>query len=373
MCLKLHFLSLAGYCSYNTDINTNKIYLNNLNVIIGANGAGKSNLVSFLQMLSSMMSRGLRHYTALHGGVDSLLYFGQKSTDTISGNLHIIDDENDRKNDYCFSLCPSSNGQFFFTKEQLYSQPHNKEYETFQLDFGNGHFESNMLDTDHDYVRHFCNYLKQLRVFHFNDTSLRSAMRKPVNMVDNVQIRSDGGNIAAFLWRMREENFPYYQRILRYVRMITPQLADFYLQEELGRQISLRWQVVGGEEILGAHQMSDGALRFIALTALLLQPPDTAPPTIILDEPEIGLHPHALAILSNEIRMAAKNSQIIVATQSPLLLNHFSADDVITAEYDHTQRRSVLRRQSEEKLSEWLKDYSLGELWEKNVLGGTPL
>lgn len=371
--MKLKSVAFAGYCSYNHNITENKLNFNQINVIIGANGAGKSNLVSFLQMISTMMSRGLRHYTALHGGIDSLLYFGQKSTDIMSGNLHITDNENHRETEYCFSLSPSTNGQFFFTNERLASQHNDSEYEAFDIDFGNGHFESNMLDTEHDYVRCMCNYLKQLRAFHFNDTSLRSAMRKPVNVVDDVQIRSDGGNIAAFLWRIRETNFPYYQRILRYVRMILPQLADFYLQEELGRQISLRWQVAGGEEILGAHQMSDGALRFIALTTLLLQPPDTAPPTIILDEPEIGLHPHALAILANEIRMAAKNSQIIVATQSPLLLNHFSADDVITAEYDHTQRKSVLHRHSEEKLSEWLKDYSLGELWEKNVLGGTPL
>lgn len=93
----------------------------------------------------------------------------------------------------------------------------------------------------------------------------------------------------------------------------------------------------GIEETFGVHQFSDGALRFVALTTLLLQPPRTAPMTIILDEPEIGLHPYAISQLAREIRIASKTSQIIVSTQSPLLLDEFSCNDVITAEYDITR------------------------------------
>ena len=174
---------------------------------------------------------------------------------------------------------------------------------------------------------------------------------------------------------MREDpaDQPYYKRIIRYIRMALPQFFDFVLEPDGNGNLSLNWRQEGAEEMFGPHQFSDGALRFVALTTLLLQPVRTAPMTIILDEPEIGLHPYAVSMLAKEIRMASRTSQIIVSTQSPLLLNEFSCEDVITAEYDQVNQRSVLRRHKEEDLREWLEDYTLGELWEKNVLGGLPL
>ena len=155
--------------------------------------------------------------------------------------------------------------------------------------------------------------------------------------------------------------------------MILPQFFDFVLEPDGNGYLSLNWRQEGAEEVFGPYQFSDGALRFVALTTLLLQPAKTAPMTIILDEPEIGLHPYAISLLAKEIRMASRTSQIIVSTQSPLLLNEFSCEDIITAEYDSIRQRSTLRRHREENLREWLQDYTLGELWEKNVLGGLPL
>ena len=167
--------------------------------------------------------------------------------------------------------------------------------------------------------------------------------------------------------------YPYYQRILRHIRMVMPQFSEFYLEPDAGDSISLRWRSAGSDEMFGAHQLSDGTLRFIALTTLLLQPPENAPMTIILDDPEIGLHPYAISVLAEAIRMACKTSQLIISTQSPLLLNQFQCEDVITADYDSAAQRSVLRRHTKKELSAWLDDYSLSELWEKNVLGGLPV
>ena len=155
--------------------------------------------------------------------------------------------------------------------------------------------------------------------------------------------------------------------------MVLPQFYDFVLEPNPNGYLPLNWRQTGREEIFGPHQFSDGALRFVALTTLLLQPVTTAPMTIILDEPEIGLHPYAISILAKKIRMASKTSQIIVSTQSPLLLNEFSCEDVITAEYDSINQCSILKRHKATELREWLDEYTLGELWEKNVLGGLPL
>lgn len=228
----------------------------------------------------------------------------------------------------------------------------------YRFDFGVGHNEAGIADSYEMASRPLRDYLARLKVFHFNDTSINSHIRSNANATDSACLHSDGGNIAAFLYRMRTDphEVPYYERIKKYIRMVLPQFYDFILEPDENRGLALNWQQAGSEEIFGPHQFSDGALRFVALTTLLLQPPRTAPKTIILDEPEIGLHPMAISLLAKEIRMASKTSQIIVSTQSPLLLDQFSCNDVITADYDEVRQCSILRRHSESELGEWLED-----------------
>lgn len=370
----LRSLAIAGYRSYDNNLLQNKIDLGDINIIIGANGAGKSNLISFLEMISFMMTRGLRSYAARQGGAQSLFYFGTKRTEQIVGEL-LIHDANGKKEDhYSFSLERSATDQLYFAKEQIMYQDEGycKPYEK---DFGIGHLEAELSNSWDTTARTLRNYLERLRVFHFNDTSINARIRSTTNTTDGSYLRSDGGNISAFLYQIREDtaNLPYYERIVRYIRMVLPQFFDFVLEPDSNGNLPLNWRQEGAEEILGPHQFSDGALRFVALTTLLLQPARTAPMTIILDEPEIGLHPYAISLLAKEIRMASKTSQIIVSTQSPLLLNEFSCEDIITAEYDSINQKSTLRRYKETDLREWLEEYTLGELWQKNVLGGLPL
>ncbi len=371
-CLKS--IALAGYRSYDGDLAQNKIDLSDINIIIGANGAGKSNLISFLEMISFMMTRGLRSYVARQGGAQSLFYFGTKQTERIAGELQIHDANGRKEDHYSFRLEPSATDQLFFAKEQIMYQEetYSKPY---QKDFGIGHQEAELSNSWDTTARVLRNYLERLRVFHFNDTSINARIRSMTSAADGSYLRSDGGNISAFLYQMREdpERLPYYERIVRYTRMALPQFFDFILEPDSNGNLPLNWRTEGAEEIFGPHQFSDGALRFVALTTLLLQPARTAPMTIILDEPEIGLHPYAISLLAKEIRMASRTSQIIVSTQSPLLLNEFSCEDIITAEYDSVNQRSILRRYKESDLREWLLEYTLGELWEKNVLGGLPL
>lgn len=372
----LKSITISGYRSYDNKFHENRIDFNALNVIIGANGAGKSNFISFLEMISFMMSRGLRTYVSRQGGAGSLMYFGSKNTEQICGELVIHAANGDKRDQYSFALEPSATNQLYFASEKMTYQDTSRDHlAPFYMDFGAGHMESGMADSENPTVRVLKTYLASLRVFHFNDTSISSRIRSVTSTADSGYLRSDGGNLAAFLFRLRKNDaeYPYYQRIVRHIRMILPQFYDFILEPDENGYISLNWTQEGAEEVFGPHQLSDGTLRFIALTTLLMQPPHTVPMTIILDEPEIGLHPYAISIIAREIRMASKTSQIIIATQSPLLLNHFSCEDIITAEYDSAQRKSILFRHTKEELEGWLQDYSLGELWEKNVLGGLPL
>ena len=366
-------MALAGYRSYDSDLAKNKIELKQLNIIIGANGAGKSNFISFLELVSFMMTRGLRTYVSRQGGAHTLMYFGPNQTEKICGEISLYDSIDTKKTDlYSFTLEPSATGQIFFTKEQMMYDD-GIHIAPFHKDFGEGHYEAGLADAYDATSRALRGSLEQLRVFHFNDTTINARIRRNTPISDQNYLRSDGGNIAAFLYKIRTRSDAYYSRILRYIRMIMPQFYDFVLSPDENDSINLNWRQNGAEEVFGPHQFSDGTLRFIALTTLLLQPPETSPSIIILDEPEIGLHPYAISILAKEIRMASKTSQIIVSTQSPRLLDHFSCNDIITAEYDATNRRSVLRRHSEVELKDWIANYSIGELWEKNVLGGLPL
>jgi len=370
----LRSLSLAGFRSYNNDLEQNKVKLEDINIIIGANGAGKSNLISFLEMVSYMMTRGLRNYVAKQGGARSLLHYGLTHENKICGELHIHDAESRKEDTYLFCLEQTATDQLFLAQERMSYQA-SGHFRPYERNFGSGHQEAALADSWEPTERILRNYLERLKVFHFNDTTINARIRTSSNTSDDSYLRSDGGNIAAFLYRMREtpEELTYYKRIIQHIRLVLPQFYDFVLEPDRNENIALNWKLEGVEEVFGAHQFSDGALRFVALTTLLLQPPRTAPMTIILDEPEIGLHPYAISQLAREIRMASKTSQIIVSTQSPLLLDEFSCNDIITAEYDITHQCSVLRRHDEGELQDWLQNYTLGELWQKNVLGGLPL
>ena len=376
--LYLESVALSGYRSYNQE--ENRILLGNYNLIIGANGSGKSNFLSFFEMLSFMMTRGLQNYTAKHGGASALLHIGAKEADRIRGQLRFSNAgygdgaegaSNPQGACYNFALERGAGERLFFTNETASLKQGVKDL---NLNFGNGHFESMLADNLYKWeIPDLWRGLSRLRVFHFNDTSISSNLRGMAKEDDNSYLYSNGWNLAAFLYRLEKDYPPYYQRIVRTIRRAMPQFNDFDLSPDENGFVRLNWTQAGAEYPFGAHHFSDGALRFIALTTLLLQPPEIAPYTIILDEPEIGLHPYALSLLAWELREAGKRSQIILATQSPTLLNSFSCEDIITADYDPNRNCSVLRRHSTEELKEWLEDYSLGELWEKNVLGGLPV
>jgi predicted ATPase len=214
--------------------------------------------------------------------------------------------------------------------------------------------------------------LRGCRVFHFHDTGRNAPVKQFVSTADDVGLRSDGGNVAAVLLELRESDdaamVTAYRRIVRAVRQVAPFFRSFVLKANSRDRLRLRWRQEGSDTTFSADQMSDGTLRFICLATLLLHP--ELPELVVLDEPELGLHPFAIVQLADLLRQAASRSQVLFATQSVTLLGQFELADLIVAE--RQGGASVFRRPDPALLTEWLTDYSLGELWEKNLLGGGP-
>ncbi len=339
-----------------------------LNVLIGPNGAGKSNFINFFEFLNKLYDQQLQLYISKNGRADNFLYFGRKTSEFLSG---VVTFDNDWRNQYQFKMVPDQSGNLIFAEE--WSNIHNLgsvDPDNKRINMS-GSLES-YLKTDDSYRTGYLRiFFESMKVFHFHDTSFTSKMKQPATTNDYAYLYEDGGNIASFLYRLQEGHEKHFRMIERVIKSIAPFFEKFYLKpDEINpQQIYLRWLEKGSDQIFSAHNFSDGTLRMICLTTLLMQP--ELPNTIIIDEPELGLHPFAINKLAAIIQSASVTSQIIVSTQSVNFVNEFKPEDIIIVE--RAEHQSVFKRLSSGELNEWLDEYSLGELWEKNLLGGRPL
>lgn len=363
-------IELSGFKSIGSDKNSLDLELSDINIIIGANGSGKTNLLSFFKMLNYMMTGAFQNYIGKYGSAENLLYFGSKCTSLIHSRLTFAN--NNDTDVYAVTLEKSVQDFLVFSNESI--EWRGKTYE-----LAGGQKESYLASHELNYnsekiIKHI---LSNCRTFQFHDTSMSSHIRTTTEVENNRYIMSDGGNIAAYLYMLKKTPAygKYYNRIVERIRFVMPQFHDFFLEPQAlnPTYIKLRWLSIDNNEYtFGAEQLSDGSIRFIALTTLFLQPPELLPKVIIVDEPELGLHPQAIDILASMIKTAARHVQVIVATQSSRLLDSFDASKIIVADYDDVNRCSLFRRLDKEQLHAWLDDFSLSELWEKNVLGGQP-
>lgn len=339
------------------------IRFRDINVLIGSNGAGKSNFVSIFSLLQSILSKNLQLSTAQRG-VNSLFYNGIKETEEIGAEFFF------GNNSYGFNLIPTDDNRIIFRKEYFgYHGAWDNE-----SNIGYGHPES-MWDkgAGNDIDKYVIPILSKLqwRVYHFHDTSRSARVKQEHNISNNQKLMFDASNLAAFLYRLKLNYRQNYDEIVTTIRLIAPFFSDFVLEPQEGNLelIVLKWMKRGCEDVFNASQLSDGTLRFMCLTTLLLQPEELQPATIIIDEPELGLHPYAITMLAEMIRNLPENKQIIISTQSVELLNEFDAEDVIVV--DSGENGSEFRRLNSEDLEIWLEeDYALGDLWKKNILGG---
>ena len=340
-----------------------KLELKPINILIGPNGAGKSNFINFFGFVGAVLSRQLAIYTADKGGADRMLYLGRRNSQMLSGRLNFLD-----TNRYTFILLPNGQDKFFFSEE--YNEF--KQLSTFRTwtkkSYGAGHFESQA----HEYwsIRDIFlkNHLNSFQAYHFHDTSKNAPLKQTARIDDNRFLRPDGANLAAFLYKLQQQDGLAFNRIEAVIQSIAPYFDRFDLQPT-GDFIRLNWRQKNTDIYLDASDLSDGTIRFIALCTLLLQP--DLPKTILIDEPELGLHPYAITILAELIQdVAEQNKQVIVSTQSVNLIDKFNPDDIIVV--DNVANESHFKRLDEQSLAAWLDDYSIGELWNKNVLGGNP-
>ena len=362
-------IEISGFKSIGTNENAQKIDLDNINIIIGANGAGKSNFVSFFKMLNYMMTNNLQTFVSKNGIADDILHFGSKKTPVISAKL-FFENEN-FTNGYDFTLVKSLD-TLIFAEEKLVCND-----EEYWLSGGQreSYFVSDFLE--HNNERALKSILTRCKAYQFHDTSESSHIRSASRIEQGKALLSDGGNIASFLYMLKSsEKFnKYYGRIVKYIQYVIPQFSDFVLQSSIknSEYVNLEWRQNGEPEYtLGVNHLSDGSIRFIALATLLLQPPELLPNVILIDEPELGLHPQAIDILAAMINIAAENSQIIIATQSARLLDSFGLNQIIVVENDKVSNSSHFKHLNEDEFTDWLEEYSNSQLWEKNILGGQP-
>jgi len=373
--LKLSRIRLEGFKSIRPE--GEEIQCGDLTVLLGANGAGKSNVVSFFRLLHAMMERNLQTYIGENGTSESFLYYGLKKTRRFAADIELTTSAAT----YVYRVClaHAAGDRLIFAEESVRYQPQGTSSpEIFSFD--SGVKESNLLSKSEiremPPVQSVFDTLKRCRVFQFHDTSKEAKIRNNGYINDNFSLLQDGSNLAALLYAMREnsDGERYYHRLVRHIQRIMPQFGDFELHPSPLNEnyIALNWKERGVDYLFGPHQLSDGALRFMAIATLLLQPPAALPSVIILDEPELGLHPSAIAALAGMAKAASTHCQVMLATQSPRLVDEFEPGNIRIVERNIEQRCSEVKALDQQQLADWLERYSLSELWEKNVFGGQP-
>lgn len=334
-----------------------------LNVLIGANGSGKTNFIRFFELLGHMMdpNKGLQNYVGARGRADAFLFRGMKVTPELKAHLRF------GLNEYKFTLRGADDRSLFFAQESApFDGPKDGRIEN---DQGSGHTESALVRKQGSQSEQWVvETIRDWRVYHFHDTSPSAPVMGLCNLVDDERLHGDASNLAAFLRRMSVDAPEHYARIEETVRQVAPFFGAFVLKEVARGETQLLWKDRYSDLLYYPHQLSDGTLRYICLAALLLQPHPAS--TIIIDEPELGLHPYAIRLLASMLHEAAARSQLIVSTQSSLLVDELTPEQIVVV--NHRDGETLLDRPDPERLGAWLEEYTLGQLWEKNELGGVP-
>jgi predicted ATPase len=365
--VELKEIAIRGFKS----IRAQTLAMRRVNLLIGGNGAGKSNFISFFRFLSWMQAEGMQAFIAQKGFGASFLFDGPATTPRMEARLKFVADQG--TNEYAFALAHAAPDTMIFVEEKYRFQRGGGAPERSWTNLTPvGHVESRLVpvaeggDATARFIRES---LRRCIVHQFHNTSETSRMRLAWDVEDGRYLKEDGANLAAVLHRLESSQPAYYRRILDNIRQVTPQFAEFDL-EPTGEKILLRWREKGTDIVFGPHQASDGTLRIMALFTLLLLPEDNLPNVIVMDEPELGLHPSAIELLAGLVKGVSRRAQVVIATQSPGLLNYFEPEDVVVV--DRPARESQFRRLERAELSDWLERYGMADLWEKNVIGGRP-
>jgi len=359
---KLNSIQLSGFKS----IKEMDLTLSNLNILIGPNGAGKSNFINFFKFMNKILSKDLQFYLSEKGTAESFLYFGSQITREVKIDLKFD------PNEYKAVLKPTVDGKLVFESETVVFDGDKAGYSggrKYHEINEAGNPESGLPQPGSYKPPHWvAAHLSDWKIYHFHDTSETARVKKPGEINNNLRLAPQGENLAAFLYSIQDT--PSYKKIVQTIQRMAPFFHDFILTPDKNNeeQIRLRWKQKGSDKYFDANSLSDGTIRFICLTTLLLQP--ELPKVILLDEPELGLHPYAIQLLAGMFKSASTKTQIIASTQSVTLANQFSWEDMIIVE--QIDNASKFRRLHKEEVEVWLEEYRMGDIWEKNLIGGTP-
>lgn len=362
---KIDKLKINGYKS----IKSTEVEFSSINILIGANGVGKSNFIGFFNFVRKIVEKELELYVAQSGGANKILHFGKKVTQELNFSLLF------KPNGYQATLLPDDKDGLIFKSEMGYFFADMIDY------FGGtkkypvqskGSKESGLpkrANTSSP-LGHIVKYIKDWKVYHFHDTSKASPMKQPCNINDYYSLAIDGGNLPAFLYFIKNHDESSYNKIIKTIQRVAPFFHDFILEPDVANNevIRLRWKHKGSDLYFDANDFSDGTIRFICLTTLLLQP--NLPTMILLDEPELGLHPYALQILASLFRVASNKTQIIASTQSSTFADFFDIENIIIA--DTQENSTIFKKLNIDEYKNWTDEYSIGEMWQKNLIGGVP-
>lgn len=345
-----------------------KLELPQLAVLIGANGAGKSTLIRFFEMLSWMLkSKNLQEFVLRQGGGDDQFFMGARKTPRIHAELCL--ETKLGLNDYRFDLAHVSGGDSVILMNEAYRYSANGiQNKAKWTEIGEVGKESALLDKKDKTAKTIGNLLRQCSTYQFHDTSPNSAIHNRWDITESFRLRSDGGNLAAVLLDLRRTDEKRYELIVKQIRRVLPAFKDFVLEEEASK-VLLRWVGNQSDKVFGSHLTSDGSLRLFCLLTLLNMPPARLPDVMLFDEPELGLHPHAVSLVAEMFKRLSKKRQIFLATQSPYLVDCFELENIIIASANNGE--TLLRNLPREQYQEWLDDeYQLSDLWLKQVVGG---
>lgn len=349
--------------------------LGKLNVLIGANGAGKSNFVDFFRMLRAMADSRLQAFIREKGGADGFFFLGPQVTREIFAHLEF------GENIYEFELKPTAGSNIMIGAERVRftggdgSAPMTGIASgTVESVLKNRKDRRSLRGNWHGVEHYVFDSVSRWIVYHFHDTSMTAPMRREQSVRDRRQLRPDASNIAAFLLDLKQNKLGTYELVRDSVRLIAPFFDDFLLESEVAfdngeEKVRLEWRQKGSDFPFQPIHLSDGTMRYICLATALLQP--RPPATIVIDEPELGLHPFAISLLAELIHSAAETTQVIISTQSPTLLGHFEPEEIVVVNRQDGQ--TTFDRVDAERLATWLDEYTIAELWEKNVVAGGPV
>ena len=346
-------------------------------VLIGANGSGKSNFIRFFDMMSWMIgARHLAEFIQRQGGADDQLFGGSRISPQMEAELSIRTEQG--RDDYRFALAHAHPDRFMFTEEAFRFSREGRRTDAPWQRLGSGHIEAKITEAalsaesasvDPKTARFLVNQLLRCAAYQFHDTSYDSRFKRRWEAEENSYLKSHGGNLAAILLRLEREDIHRFDAICSHIQRVLPVFDRFQIEEDYG-SVLLRWRAKGMDKTIGAHLTSDGSLRLFALVTLLNLPPGMLPDVLLLDEPELGLHPAAIALIGDMIKTLAQDRQVIAATQSPLLVDAFGLDEIRVLEL--RDGRTKIRRCNNDEYRDWLEEFTTGELWQKNLLGGRP-